>query len=231
MGYVKGINNNLLNSCGLTFESLLNIKPNSNIEPDYNGIEIKTSTRFSSYPLPLFTSTFDGFRENESKYILDKYGVFDKTFTEYKVFNLALKYNSLVKYENYYFKLIEDDDGIAVEVYNIDLKLIDEIAYINYDTIKERLELKLKKMVLVLASKKVVDEQLYFRYYRINCFTLKDFENFKTAIKMNNLNISISLRFDRSEKLLGKNRNKGLIFTIKKDRISSIFELVYSKEN
>ena len=34
-GYVKAINNNPYNSCGLTFEYLLNINPNSSIFPDY----------------------------------------------------------------------------------------------------------------------------------------------------------------------------------------------------
>ena len=40
-GYVKAINNNPYNSCGLTFEYLLNINPNSSIFPDYKDIEIK----------------------------------------------------------------------------------------------------------------------------------------------------------------------------------------------
>lgn len=230
-GYVKGVNNNLLNSCGLTFESLLDIKPNSNKEPDYKDIEIKTSTRFSNYPITLFTSTFNGLRDNESQYILENYGIFDKEFTKYKVFNISLKYNKLVKYDNYYLKLIKKNDGIIVEVYTLDYKLIDEIAYIDYKSIQERLELKLKKMVLILASKKILNNQLYFRYYRINCYILKNFEDFKTAIKLNDIKVSISLRFDRSNELLGKNRNKGLIFSIKKDRIFSIFKLIYSKEN
>ena len=40
-GYIKGINNNLLNSCGLTFENLLGKKADSMFFPDYNNIEIK----------------------------------------------------------------------------------------------------------------------------------------------------------------------------------------------
>lgn len=52
-------------------------------------------------------------------------------------------------------------------------------------------KLKSKKMVLIKASKKKEDNNLYYRYYQIDCYILKDFENF-------------ILRFDRSSNLLGK---------------------------
>ena len=43
-GYVKGVNN-ITNSVGLTFESQLGKKPDSDYLPDYNGIELKCTTR------------------------------------------------------------------------------------------------------------------------------------------------------------------------------------------
>ena len=86
-------------------------------------------------------------------------------------------------------------------------------------------------MVLIKASKKKEENDLYYRYYQIDCYVLKDFVNFIEAIKNDDLKISISLRFDRSYNLLGKNRNKGIIFAIKKDGISSIFKLINSKNN
>ena len=230
-GYVKAINNNPYNSCGLTFEHLLNINTNCSIFPDYKEIEIKTSTRFSNFPVSLFSSTFIGYHEYESDYILSNYGIYDKVYKDRKVFNVALKYNKLVEYGDYYFELKMVEDGIVTYVYDKNESLIDKIGYLDFDTIKTRAEMKVKKMVLIKASKKKENNDLFYRYYQIDCYVLKEFEKFITAIKNGDLKLSISLRFDRSSNLLGKNRNKGLIFAIKKDGISSIFKLVYSKNN
>lgn len=230
-GYVKAVNNNPYNSCGLTFEHLLSINPNCSIFPDYKEIEIKTSTRFSNFPVSLFSSTFIGYHEYESNYILSNYGIYDKVYKDRKVFNLALKYNKLVEYGDYYFELKMTEDGIVTYVYDKNKSFIDKIGYIDFDTIKTRAEMKVKKMVLIKASKKKENNDFYYRYYQIDCYILKEFENFIIAIQNGDLKLSISLRFDRSSNLLGKNRNKGLIFAIKKDGISSIFKLVYSKNN
>ena len=44
-GYIRGINNNLTNSCGLTFEKLLGKNADSMFLPDYKDIEIKCKQR------------------------------------------------------------------------------------------------------------------------------------------------------------------------------------------
>lgn len=74
--WVKGINN-FTNSAGLTFESLLNKKADSMYFPDYQGIEIKCTQRFSRYPITLFTSAFDGPSLYEINRILTEYGKYD----------------------------------------------------------------------------------------------------------------------------------------------------------
>ena len=68
-GYIKGINNNLINSGGLTFESLLDKKADSMFFPDYNNIEIKCKQRFSRYDINLFSISFDGPELFESNYL------------------------------------------------------------------------------------------------------------------------------------------------------------------
>jgi len=57
--WIKGINN-FTNSAGLTFESLLNKNADSMFFPDYQGIEIKCTQRYSRYPITLFSKSFDG---------------------------------------------------------------------------------------------------------------------------------------------------------------------------
>ena len=72
-GWIKGVNN-LTNSVGLTLEKQLNKEPDSMYFPDYNGIEIKCSQRFSRYPLKLFSLSFDGPELYEMNRLLKKYG-------------------------------------------------------------------------------------------------------------------------------------------------------------
>lgn len=57
--WIKSIVNNT-SGVGLTFEYLLGKLPDSMFFPDYYGIEIKCTTRFSRYPITLFTKAFDG---------------------------------------------------------------------------------------------------------------------------------------------------------------------------
>ena len=79
-GYIKGINNNICNSCGLTFEKLIDKKVDSDYHPDFKGIEIKTTHRFSRYPINLFCLNFDGPQTDENYHLLYNYGIFDKDF-------------------------------------------------------------------------------------------------------------------------------------------------------
>jgi hypothetical protein len=48
------------NGPGYTLEALLDIRPNSNCEPDFEGWEIKTHSKRSSTPITLFTPEPDG---------------------------------------------------------------------------------------------------------------------------------------------------------------------------
>ena len=79
--WIKSISKSF-GSIGLTFEKELNKTPDSMYFPDYLGIEIKCTSRYSRYPLFLFTSAFDGPTFPEINRIIEKYGYFDKDFTD-----------------------------------------------------------------------------------------------------------------------------------------------------
>ena len=108
-GYIKGINENLNNSCGMTLENILNKNPDSMFFPDYNGIEIKTTQRFSRYPVSLFSLAFDGPEPFECNYILENYGKKDFKFKDKKILLTTLEVDKKILVNNkYYFKLIID---------------------------------------------------------------------------------------------------------------------------
>ena len=77
--WIKGINN-FSNSVGLTFETLIHKKADSMFFPDYKGIEIKCTQRFSRYPINLFSSAFDGPSFYEMNRLLNTYGKVDTIY-------------------------------------------------------------------------------------------------------------------------------------------------------
>lgn len=231
-GYIKGINNNLLNSVGLTLEDLLGKKPDSLFFPDYKGIEIKTTQRFSGYPITLFTTSFDGPSIFESNYILNTYGKYDVQYKDKKVLMTSLYFNKKILYNNYYFQLVFDEKNefIYIKIYDSKFKLLEKRGIVEFKTLENKLMIKLKRLCVIYASKKMIDNNLYFRYYKMECYQLKNVNVFLNALKNEQLKISLILRISRSEKQEGKQKNKNLVVAIKKDNLESIFEKLYSFE-
>ena len=232
-GYIKGVNNNLINSCGLTLEKELGKKPDSLFFPDFKDIEIKCKQRFSKFDISLFTISFDGPNLFESNYILGKYGKKDSEFKEKKTLNISLILNEKVLFNNkYYFelKMDYDEELLYINIYDKRNKFIEKRCFISFDSIKQRLNVKLSKLAIIRASKKKENENLYFRYYKVSCYILKDFHIFLNTIENRTVKCSISLRFARSGKEVGKNKNKNFIFSVSLDNLDKIYNMIYSRE-
>lgn len=226
--WIKGINNTT-NSVGLTFESLLEKKPDSMYLPDYYGIEIKCSQRFSRYPINLFSLSFDGPQLYEMNRILELYGKQDVIYKERKQLQGTIKVDIYERINNNYFKLKIDEDNkkLLIGIYDLNYQLIEENTYIDFKTIKSRLEIKLSDLAIVYASKKTIDDSLYFRYYLITIYKLKSFERFIELLKQNYIHVSIIGRVSRSGIERGRQRNKNLVFSISKENIELLFEKVF----
>ena len=226
MNFIKGINN-FTNSCGLTFESLLNKKTDSMFFPDYQGIEIKCTQRFSRYPITLFSSAFDGPSLYEMNRILTTYGKNDFIYKAKKTLNATLIYNKKVLVNNkYYFKLEanELEEKIYLSIYDINDNLIERNSFINFETLKRKLEIKLSTLALVFASKKEIDNSPYFRYYKIVIYKLISFKKFIDLLKQNIIIVDICCRISRSGTEIGRQRNKNLVFKISKDNVKQLFK-------
>ena len=232
IGYVQGINNNLYNSAGLTLEHYFEKNADSMFFPDYKGIEIKCTQRFSRYNITLFSLSFDGPSLFESNYLLETYGMSDQVYTDYKKITINLKLNQKVFINNkYYFELRLDDDKLYINIYDIEMKLIETRAYIYFESIEKRMQIKLNKLALIYASKKKIDDNLYFRYYKIECFQYKGFQSFLQCLKQSIIKVALILRFSRNQNTIGKNKNKNFVFTISKYNLDSLFDRLYRNEN
>lgn len=72
---------------GKTLETLLGKEEDSNILPDYNGIEIKVRNKYSKYPLHLFSCAFDN-KPLEMQRLLKIGGYPDRNNPNFKYFRL-----------------------------------------------------------------------------------------------------------------------------------------------
>ena len=223
--WIKGVNNTT-NSVGLTFESLIDKKPDSMYFPDYNGLEIKCSQRYSKYPIKLFSLSFDGPNLYEMNRLLELYGLPDEIYKEKKQLQGQIKINEYERINDNYFKLKVDKKSkkILISIYDLNKQLIEEKTYIELETIKSRLELKLSNLAMVYASKKIIDNNLYFRYYLITIYKLKSFETFLKLLENNYIKVEIIGRVARSGIEKGRQRNKNLVFSLPKEYIDLLFE-------
>lgn len=229
--YIKGINNNEINSAGLTFERLLGKKNDSLLFPDYKDIEIKCTNRFSRYPICLFSIAFEGPYVFETSTLLDKYGKEDYIFDKKRLI-LNLKYNYKVKYGKFYFELKIDEsiNELYINIYDLDHIFLEKRGIIYLDTIKDRIATKLNNLALVYASKKKENSTLYFRYYKIECYKYKNFNTFIDMIKKGEIICTLMLRFSKTMYDQGKNKNKGITFLIKKNKLNILFDQIYKYE-
>ena len=202
--------------------------------PDYKGIEIKCTQRFSRYPITLFSLSFDGPSLFEMNEILKKYGKNDFFYKDKKQLNVTLNCkNNILVNNKYYFKLEVSDfeKRIYLLIFDKTNKLIERNSYIEFETLKKRLELKLSLLALVFASKKLINNHPYFRYYKITIYKLLSFENFIDLIKKNIIIISLVGRVSRSGLEAGRQRNKNLVFQIDKNNISKLFKTIETYNN
>lgn len=223
--WVEGVNSGT-NSVGLTFEALLHKDIDSMYFPDYYGIEIKCSQRFSRYPINLFSISFDGPRLFEMDRLLKKYGALDKKYLGKLQLQGQVYVNKYNKINNNYFKikLNQESKKLIICVYDQNLNLLEEETYIDFETIKLRLTLKLSNLAIVYASKKNEGEKINFRYYKITIYKLKSFDKFIQMLKEDYINMSIIGRVSRSGEEEGRQRNKNLVFSIPKELIELLFE-------
>ena len=231
--WIKGVNN-YTNSVGLTLENLLGKKSDSMYFPDYRGIEIKCTQRFSHYPINLFSLTFDGPMLYQMNIILQKYGKTDYVYNDKKILISTLSCKEKILVNNkFYFKLniSKEEEKIYLEIYDQQNNLLEKEAYINFKTIKSRLELKLSVLALIWASKRNFEDELYFRYYKIVIYKLRTFEKFIELLERDIIQADIVCRVSRSGEEEGRQRNRNLVFRIKKEKIEELFEVIETYDN
>ena len=112
-------------------------------------------------------------------------------------------------------------------VYDILGNLCDKKSYVSFDKIKEHFETKLKKLALIKASKKILNDKCYFRYYYLDIYSKKSFKTFLKLLEDGVIVTSLIGRINKSGKKVGNYANKNLVFQINKNELNKLFDIIY----
>lgn len=227
--WIKSVNKGL-GSIGYTFEEQLKKKPDSLYFPDYYGTEIKCSGKYSRYPITLFTTSFDGPTFPEINRIIENWGYPDKDFPNKKIIfaNINCKRNTKIE-SNVSLKLEINykEEKLYLCVYNKNNELIEKESFVYLDTLYKHLFLKLKRIALIYANKRIKNKETYFHYYKMSLFELKSFETFIKQLENGKIKVSLIARISKSGIDKGRYRNQNLVFKIKKDEMEYLFNNIY----
>lgn len=191
-------------AAGITLELLLG-KQRENFEiPDYEGIELKTSTQ-KGYKISLFNAVPDN-SFFEIKRLFEKYSYINKY--NKKIFRINVctnKLNSTPTEIKFKLKIDYKNKSVNLLILNKKKLKIEEKVSWSFELLEEKLNRKLKYMALIDVLKKRINGDMYFKYININFYKLKNFETFIKLIE----NGIITIKFNVNEKI-NKNGNVGI---------------------
>lgn len=229
--WIESDKNNIFikGNAGITFEKLIGLTPNQFEIPDYNGIEIKTKySNYNNY-IGLFNSTPDGPHYHEVERLKNKYGYPDSQYKHFKVLNCTIYVNKTEKIGlKYFFKLRIDKkyEKLFLLIYDIKGNLLEDRVYWDFDTLKEKLYRKMKYLAFIKADKKIINNNIYFKYNKLTFYKLKNFETFIKLIESGHIRISFKIGIYKSKEKLGKIYDHGTSFSIKEKDLPKLYQII-----
>lgn len=227
-GWVKTLKNGPT-GIGYTFEKLLGKKEDNLFLPDYKNIEIKTFRIFSKKKLHLLTLTPDGDYLFPIERIVNSLGYPDKELPEYKVFNMSFNTQKYTKINKNTFGKIKVDYKNQKIRFIIERGLYTRQLNVSwsFELLKERINLKLKKIAIIEAYSKFINKEEYFLYSKLKYYEIKDYESFIKAIEQGKISINFQIGIYKSGNKKGQRHDRGTSFTINIEDIENIYTKKY----
>ena len=214
-------------SVGYIFESLLEKEEDNFPVADYSGIEIKTMNTHSTMNLHLFNLTPDGETFFPIKKIISELGYPCREDKSKKIFyhTFSGKVFSKIIYGRK-GKLEVDRKNERINLLIFDNKNNDTNIniYWSFASIKERLDLKLKYLALVLASSRIIDGYGHYYYHTIHFYRLKEFDVFLDLIEKGEIEITFKIGFYKSGRREGQIYDHGTDFSISPSNLSLLYD-------
>lgn len=211
---------------GYTFEQLIQKKEENLPLPDYNDIEIKTMRRYSKNKLHLFNLTPDGDFLFPIERILNILGYPDKNFHNFKIFNNEFNSKSFTyigKYKK--AKIVVNRENKKIELKAFDYKDNDlnvDISW-SFDLLKNRISAKIKKLAIITANSKMVNNIEFFQYQNIEFYLLNNFDTFINLIEQGIINITFKIGVFKNGKRYGQIHDHGTDFSININDIKKLY--------
>ena len=223
-GFIKSVNT-YKNGGGLTLEHELGSTGGDFNVPDFYDIEIKTLYKLRFQSLELFNSSPDGLHFPAIPWLSERFGYPDKDYKNIKVFKGDVygnkKNNIGYKYE-FKLKVNREKERIHLEVYRLN-KLINNEIYWDFDTLKDKLERKDKKLAIFMFSRKYINNSYYYRYDSMSLYELKGFDYFIDLIDKGIIKVTFKAGVHKSGKYIGKFSDHGTSFRIDLNNIQKLF--------
>ena len=194
---------------GFTLESLLNIQANSSQNPDYKGIEIKSTRANSNVRITLFSKT-PTYKPYTRDRLVNTHGYLDENgrlnlnqslyFHGNNIRGWSLKY----LYEDRLFTMKDEE----------------EIFYWLRETLREKLQLKHHRTMFVYANTRGAGSTEQFNFTRAVYARNSDIDNFDREL----VNGNVSLDLVMHKKANGTIRDHGFLFKISKHNLINLFK-------
>ncbi len=212
---------------GFTYEALMGKKEDNSYNPDYNGIEIKTKFGYSKSNLTLFTLALEsekGMKYIYNTYAYKKYGAISKNFRHdiysKKYCFILNKYVININVN----RVMERIELIITDTFG---EIIENNIFWKFDTLKLRLETKLKTLAIIKGYPYMKDGERKFKYTNLAIYKLTSFENFLKLIEENKIYVSFNIGMHLSEKRYGQMYDRGAAFRIRNECIEELFNKIY----
>lgn len=208
---------------GYTFECLLNKEADEFPLPDYDGIEIKTMNSHSKWKkLHLFTLVPDGDYLFPIKRVLEQLGYETNNNPWKKVCYRSFsgkEYVSMTYGRKGKLFVNWNEEKVMLKIFDYQGKDTDIGISWSFELLRERINLKLKKLAIIRASSRIINNKGYFFYNKINFYKLKDFETFLKLIEEGFIFVTFKVI-----SVNGRIKDSGTAFSINIDDVGLLYD-------
>lgn len=228
MGYVKSTRGGTT-GVGKTFEDLIGKKEDRSPNPDFYGVEIKTKLYYSIRNTTLFNLNPKGKEQYETRRLVKTYGYPDKDLPEHKVL-YATVYGSCLNCIAAKFlmglSVDYENERIILRIINLNMELVENYVYWDFEELKERLYRKLKYLAVVNAAKKTINGDEYYHYTSIDFYKMKDFSTFLKLVEIGIVCVTFRIGIEKYGPRKGEFHDRGTSFQIKECNLTKLFDKI-----
>ena len=224
MGFIKSLRKGTT-GLGYTFETLINKSEDSECKPDFGTVEIKCKLGYTKTDLTLFSCVPKRNNISAVNYIFEKYSYYRyNNYNTYRLFHRKLfcKYALEINDYKFYLKVDYYNQELIMQSYKNDV-YVEDVCKWNFSELKEKLEQKLYTLAIVTGYPYTIDNELYYKYVKIDFYRLKSIFDFLYLIEIGKIHIEMYLREGVNKLGDYKIENHGISFVIKRDSIEDLF--------